>query len=192
MACFDDALSRAVSDATLHRLIESFIANGVVLRPRHIKIIACRILHRNMTDNALRVMIQLHGQVTERHRQTQLSKQGAVDNVTLIDSTELSQFAKALRREVLNNEDWKEKSRTIQISGDSSGSTYSIPRAPTDVVNFVDECGVMLQNIVRWEPSCDLAREELPRGMLKPVPVSSKIKRWFRNHHFFSIFHSCS
>lgn len=42
MACFDDALSRAVSDGALHILLETFIGGGVVMRPRHVRILACR------------------------------------------------------------------------------------------------------------------------------------------------------
>jgi hypothetical protein len=124
IACFDDALSRASADSSLHHLIEHYLASGVVMRPRHIKIIACRILHRNMTANALKVMVHLRRQVSLRKRQTKGTD--PEDEVCQINDAELLDFAKAIKKDVLLNEDWKTKSSTIQLGGGANGGILEI------------------------------------------------------------------
>ncbi|KAI8812963.1 hypothetical protein BJ742DRAFT_767577 [Cladochytrium replicatum] len=68
IACFDDALSRAAGDRDLHALHDIFLDAGVRFRPRHIKILACRVLHRDMASNALHLMKVLRTQLTSHFR----------------------------------------------------------------------------------------------------------------------------
>ncbi|KAJ3143960.1 hypothetical protein HK101_002914, partial [Irineochytrium annulatum] len=63
MACFDDALSRAAAERDLHALHDVYIDAGVQFRPRHVKILACRVLHRDMTGNALHLLQVMRSQV---------------------------------------------------------------------------------------------------------------------------------
>ncbi|KAJ3215575.1 hypothetical protein HDU67_000233 [Dinochytrium kinnereticum] len=68
MACFDDALSRAAAERDLHALHDVFLEAGVQFRPRHVKILACRVLHRDMTANALHLIQVMRAQVTLSYR----------------------------------------------------------------------------------------------------------------------------
>ena len=189
MSCFDDALSRAASDGALHVLLETFVAGGVVMRPRHIRILACRwlslirVLHRNMTHNALRVMRSLRNQVIERKRNTELHNPDGSneDNIDMISRDELILFSDALEREVLKNPDWKQKARTQQLSGDALGTVFTISRMPDDVVNFVEQCDLLLRAI-GLAPSLTLVREGLPRSeMVTEHSSLDRLKYWYRN-----------
>ncbi|KAJ3117924.1 hypothetical protein HDU96_004828 [Phlyctochytrium bullatum] len=68
MASFDDAISRAAADRDLHSLHDVFLEAGVQFRPRHVKILACRVLHRDMTANALHLLQVMRTQVTTNYR----------------------------------------------------------------------------------------------------------------------------
>ncbi|KAJ3103690.1 hypothetical protein HDU97_009943 [Phlyctochytrium planicorne] len=70
IACFDDALSRAAAERDLHALHDVFLEAGVQFRPRHVKILACRVLHRDMTANALHLLQAMRAQVTANFRET--------------------------------------------------------------------------------------------------------------------------
>ncbi|KAJ3292104.1 hypothetical protein HDU79_001740 [Rhizoclosmatium sp. JEL0117] len=63
MACFDDAISRAAAERELHALHDIFLNEGVQFRPRHVKILACRVLHRDMTANALHLLQIMRKQI---------------------------------------------------------------------------------------------------------------------------------
>lgn len=186
-ACFDDALSRAVSDEALHDLLDYFVECGFVMRPRHIKILACRVLHRNMTTNALDVMKLLVLQVRERHRKSLVQQQFPnlqTDIVSLIEPAELALFKEALNRDMLQNREWKERSRSIQLGSGHSGGTYRIDRAPSDVIRFTEEATKLMGDLIYWEKQ--LARietegkETQPKGYTSdtspPVSTTSKFK----------------
>ncbi|KAJ3382750.1 hypothetical protein HDU84_004071 [Entophlyctis sp. JEL0112] len=63
IACFEDAISRAAADRELHALHDVFLEAGVQFRPRHVKILACRVLHRDMTANALHLLHAMREQL---------------------------------------------------------------------------------------------------------------------------------
>ncbi|KAI8851651.1 hypothetical protein BC829DRAFT_441300 [Chytridium lagenaria] len=64
MACFDVVLLLSVTYTLSRRHIEA----GVQFRPRHVKILACRVLHRDMTANALHLLQVMRIQVTALYR----------------------------------------------------------------------------------------------------------------------------
>ncbi|KAJ3124939.1 hypothetical protein HK098_000711 [Nowakowskiella sp. JEL0407] len=63
IACFDDALSRASGDQALHDLHDAYLSAGVKFRPRHVKILACRVLHRDMATNSLGLIKRMKNQL---------------------------------------------------------------------------------------------------------------------------------
>ncbi|KAI8620547.1 hypothetical protein BC830DRAFT_1098788 [Chytriomyces sp. MP71] len=69
MACFDDAISRAAAERELHALHDVFLESGVLFRPRHVKILACRVLHRDMTANALHLLKIMREQIMSSARE---------------------------------------------------------------------------------------------------------------------------
>ncbi|KAJ3073091.1 hypothetical protein HDU98_002236 [Podochytrium sp. JEL0797] len=69
MACFDDAISRAAAEHELHALHDIFLEAGVQFRPRHVKILACRVLHRDMTANALHLLKVMKVQILASARE---------------------------------------------------------------------------------------------------------------------------
>ncbi|KAJ3300024.1 hypothetical protein HDU76_006173, partial [Blyttiomyces sp. JEL0837] len=69
MACFDDAISRAAAERELHALHDVFLDAGVLFRPRHVKILACRVLHKDMVANALHLMKIMRSQVISAARE---------------------------------------------------------------------------------------------------------------------------
>ncbi|KAI9331479.1 hypothetical protein BDR26DRAFT_922096 [Obelidium mucronatum] len=69
MACFDDAISRAAAERELHALHDVFLEAGVQFRPRHVKILACRVLHRDMTANALHLLRVMKQQISASARE---------------------------------------------------------------------------------------------------------------------------
>ncbi len=151
VACFDDALSRAVADDQLHQVIDSYLQHGFVLRPRHIKIISCRILHRNMTGNALKVFLHLKKQLHERHRLTTI--QGLfepIDDILQIERSEMAAFGHALSRDVIRNVDWQERSRTVQLGSGHEGGTFRLESVPADVIRFTDQSTKLLHDIEEW------------------------------------------
>lgn len=164
IACFDDALSRAVADAPLHELLDAFLDSGAVLRPRHVKVLACRILHRNMTFNALHMMLQMSHQVRDRYRATitQLNqaKYPPIDHISQIGKLELVGFRSALASEIVYNTEWKERSRTIQLGTGHHGETFRIDKAPDDVVRFTNEATKLLHDIDGWIKVLTIKEEE--------------------------------
>jgi hypothetical protein len=176
MACFDDAISRAVSDQSLHHLIEQFLDAGVVLRPRHVKIMACRALHRNMTNNALRLISHLRKQVVDRYRKT-LQMNHLNDHITQIHQIELMAFQRALQIDLLENNEWKERSRTVQLGGGSVGGAYRIDRTPQDVVKFTEEGQLLAQFINQCDYS-KLEKEVKPKAILKHMTFLRRAKMY--------------
>ncbi|KAJ3306615.1 hypothetical protein HDV03_004744 [Kappamyces sp. JEL0829] len=183
IACFDDALSRAVGDEALHQVLDSFLQQGFVLRPRHIKILACRVLHRHMTGNALKVMVHLRKQIQERHRLSCIPDICSdADDVAQVRKDELDAFARALAREVAQNNDWKERSKTIQLGSGHAGGTFRIDRAPPDVVRFTEECTKLLGEIESWsrtKSSLFSIRDSKPKSLVEKSPRTffKKFKR---------------
>ncbi len=141
IAVMDDALSRAVSEEELHRLHDSFIEAGFILRPRHIKILACRVLHRNMTQNALHLMRHMRQQVVDRQLQTIVASSSVTPSETAptISLAESIAFRIALNREVLQNEEWRHRLATIQLEGGVRGGAHMLFGAPEDGLKFFDE-----------------------------------------------------
>lgn len=185
VACFDDALSRAVADQTLHDLLDNFLEQGMVLRPRHVKILACRVLHRNMTSNALQIFIHLKKQLQERRRLATSKFSSSFDEITQVHEPELQGFLEALNRDLLLNDDWKTKSSTIQLGGGINGGTYQISRTPTDVLRFIDVGKAIVQDLESWGITC---KENLPKNAVDDVTVFNRIKTycisnnsWFKN-----------
>ncbi|KAI8839055.1 hypothetical protein BJ741DRAFT_647712 [Chytriomyces cf. hyalinus JEL632] len=76
MACFDDAISRAAAERELHALHDVFLESGVRFRPRHVKILACRVLHRDMTSNALHLLKIMRQQILAASREYLKQQQG--------------------------------------------------------------------------------------------------------------------
>jgi hypothetical protein len=176
MACFDDAISRAVSDQSLHHLIETFLDSGVVMRPRHVKIMACRVLHRNMTSNALRLLTHTRKQVIERYRRT-IQMYTTEDHITQIHHDELLAFQNALKVDMLENNDWKERSRTVQLGGGSVGGAYRIDRAPQDVIRFVEQG----QSLSQFIGQCDyskLEKDVKPKAIVKHMTFFKRLKMY--------------
>jgi hypothetical protein len=64
-----DALSRAAAERELHALHDVYIDAGVQFRPRHVKILACRVLHRDMTSNALHLLHVMKSQIVSAARE---------------------------------------------------------------------------------------------------------------------------
>jgi hypothetical protein len=184
IACFDDAISRAVADESLHSLIDVYLEQGMILRPRHVKIIACRVLHRNMTSNGLLLMTHLRYQVIERYRKA-MQFQHMNDFITQIQETEIRGFQKALCVDILENEDWKQKSRTMQLAGGAVGGTFRIERTPSDVVQFTEQA-IQLQKFLNScdfsQSELDLKRERKPKSSLSDMSIFKKIKLYFKLH----------
>ncbi|KAI8896607.1 hypothetical protein BC833DRAFT_596894 [Globomyces pollinis-pini] len=176
IACFDDALSRAVADDYLHELIHYYLDQGIVLRPRHIKILACRVLHRNMTSSALDVLIHLKSQVLERHRISFGPFQNDKDHTTQIQADELTAFHLALHKDFLNNADWKQRSSTMQIQGGLMVGAFRIDRTPRDVTEFIRIGRELSSSIEKWGCASDevLVRDRQPQSM----PETFKLRSW--------------
>jgi hypothetical protein len=175
MACFDDAISRAVADQSLHHLIDTFLDAGVVLRPRHVKILACRVLHRNMTANALKLMIHLRKQVVERYRKA-IQLNHPQDHITQIHQAELLAFGAALKADMLDNQEWKERSRTVQLGGGTTGGAYRIDRAPQDVIRFMEEGTLLSQFISHSNFKKTDTKERKPKSSVGNLTFFRRIK----------------
>ncbi|KAJ3225390.1 hypothetical protein HDU81_007951 [Chytriomyces hyalinus] len=85
MACFDDAISRAAAERELHALHDVFLESGVRFRPRHVKILACRVLHRDMTANALHLLKIMRQQILAASREY-LKQQQLADSENAVGS----------------------------------------------------------------------------------------------------------
>jgi hypothetical protein len=177
MACFDDAISRAVADQSLHHLIDTFLDSGVVLRPRHVKILACRVLHRNMTANALKLMVHLRKQIVERYRKA-IQLNYPQDHITQIHQEELRAFAAALKVDMLDNQEWKERSRTVQLGGGTSGGAFRIDRAPQDVVRFIEEGTLLAQFIAHSDYKKTDTKERKPKSSVGNLTFFRRIKMY--------------
>ncbi|KAJ3417100.1 hypothetical protein HDV05_006959 [Chytridiales sp. JEL 0842] len=167
MACFDDALSRAAAERELHALHDHYLEAGVQFRPRHVKILACRVLHRDMTSNALHLLRVLKTQVLTSAREyaKELSNQNTLfpaplpsyytsttsSTSTLTDvpptsnasiqafrSTFKDTWLKALREEITENAEWDHRMRTTQLEGGPRGGAYRISRPPEDALKFLE------------------------------------------------------
>ncbi|KAI9089801.1 hypothetical protein DFS34DRAFT_382825 [Phlyctochytrium arcticum] len=127
LACFDDALSRAAADRDLHALHDDFIAAGVGFYPRHVKILACRLLHRDMTANALHLLKTLRTQLVESR-----------ESGSMTDSDRLT-WLTTFKEEVTENTEWMHRMRTTQLEGGARGGAYRITRPPDDALRFLED-----------------------------------------------------
>ncbi|KAJ3207096.1 hypothetical protein HK099_000357, partial [Clydaea vesicula] len=129
---FDDAISRAgirfVGDPELHSLHDVFLDAGVKFKPHHVKILACRLLHRDMSANALHLINVLKVQVLSTARQ---------DTFIPVDTIKL--WIRSFKTEVIDNDDWNNRMRTIQLEGGTLGGVYRINRPPEDGLKFLNE-----------------------------------------------------
>ncbi|KAI9333917.1 hypothetical protein DFJ73DRAFT_764208 [Zopfochytrium polystomum] len=190
MACFDDALSRAAAERDLHALHDVYLDAGVQFRPRHVKILACRVLHRDMTANALHLLKVMRSQVVTAAKEyakelvaaavaaaaakaqamqaegggggfsvaesgaspppseppsipsaaaaaAAATAAAAASNVLTPQAREV--WVKALRDEIVDNEEWDHRMRTTQLEGGPRGGAYRISRPPDDALKFLDE-----------------------------------------------------
>ncbi|KAI8591601.1 hypothetical protein BDZ88DRAFT_43014 [Geranomyces variabilis] len=140
-ACYDDALSRAAADRDLHLLHDEFLEAGVRFYPRHVKILACRLLHRDMTANALHLLQALREQVADDR-----------DAGLLFDS-ERDEWLQAVRAEVVDNDEWSHRMRTTQLEGGARGGAYRISRPPDDALRFLDESKEFLAELLPPVPT---------------------------------------
>ena len=155
------------------------------MRPRHIKILACRVLHRNMTSNALDMMMELANQLRERYRKTQVQlKMPNIDDdyISLVEYSELCLFKEALNRDMLQNREWKERSRSIQLGSGHNGGAYRIDRAPSDVIQFTEEGINLLGDLLGWERQRarleQVGKENMPKApALKENSFSLKMNQ---------------
>ncbi|TPX59614.1 hypothetical protein PhCBS80983_g02355 [Powellomyces hirtus] len=135
-ACYDDALSRAAADRDLHLLHDEYLEAGVRFYPRHVKILACRLLHRDMTANALHLLQALREQVADDR-----------DAGCLSDS-ERDDWMQAVRVEVVDNDEWNHRMRTTQLEGGARGGAYRISRPPEDALRFLEESKELLTELL--------------------------------------------
>ncbi|KNC97807.1 uncharacterized protein SPPG_06802 [Spizellomyces punctatus DAOM BR117] len=135
-ACFDDALSRAAADRDLHALHDEFLQSGVRFYPRHVKILACRLLHRDMTANALHLLQVLREQITDDR------------DAGILTDAERSEWLHTLRDEVVENDEWAHRMRTTQLEGGARGGAYRISRPPEDALRFLDEAREMVLDLI--------------------------------------------
>ncbi|KAI8928664.1 hypothetical protein BC831DRAFT_548212 [Entophlyctis helioformis] len=221
VACMDDALSRAVADQELHDLHDAYLDAGFVLRPRHVKILACRLLHRNMTSNALHVFRHMREQVLERQLKTSMednqpfnedqlrvqmqtrqissrsrpsspdsrpstppmqasdsasspsadqsseqpsSAAAPFDDINCISEKELIAFRKALAEEIVDNTEWINRMRTIQLEGGPRGGAVRIDRPPDDGLRFLEDARKLLAELRVPPPSVvSKRRNTLPK-----------------------------
>ncbi|KAI9363963.1 hypothetical protein DFJ73DRAFT_478754 [Zopfochytrium polystomum] len=160
MACFDDAISRASADPDLHALHDVYLTSGIQFSPRHVKIVACRVLHRDMTANALHLLRSMREQVIEKYTQEVDAVRTCLvatianetDQRSLLNKiSDLTQFqiswSKALQEEVVFNTTWEERMRTLQLEGGPRGEAYRILRPPEDSIRFLDEAKSFLAEI---------------------------------------------
>ncbi|ORY49979.1 hypothetical protein BCR33DRAFT_713575, partial [Rhizoclosmatium globosum] len=162
MACFDDAISRAAAERELHALHDIFLNEGVQFRPRHVKILACRVLHRDMTANALHLLQIMrkqiitaarlqHDQSTANNAVTGDAKSGSLSssfkasadltiaNVTPMTPELRQEWINAFQDEVTGSDEWKNRMETTQLEGGPRGGAFRITRPPEDAVRFLEE-----------------------------------------------------
>ncbi|KAJ3062515.1 hypothetical protein HK102_008744, partial [Quaeritorhiza haematococci] len=156
-ASFDDALSRAVADRELHALHDIYLDAGVRFRPRHVKILACRVLHRDMTGNALHLMRVMRTQLANGgalgSHHTTTSPTSPTSTTPFTDDTDPTEWLTRLREEIVDNPEWIRRMKTTQLEGSSStqssshhnhnagggGGAYRLSRPPEDGLRFLDE-----------------------------------------------------
>ncbi|KAI8822882.1 uncharacterized protein EV422DRAFT_565739 [Fimicolochytrium jonesii] len=168
-ACFDDAISRAAADRDLHLLHDEFLESGVQFFPRHVKILACRLLHRDMTANALHLLQALREQVTDSR------------DAGLLADSERKEWVQALRDEVVDNDEWKHRMRTTQLEGGARGGAYRITRPPHDAIAFLDEANKFYEEMLVPIPT--IATVVLRNAsMRRPSPPtrSPSMKSWVK------------
>ncbi|KAJ3046277.1 hypothetical protein HDV00_000090 [Rhizophlyctis rosea] len=172
LACFDDALSRASADRDLHAVHDTFLEAGVQFHPRHVKILACRVLHRDMTANALHLLRALRAQVSQELQED-----------TLTDE-EREGWARALQEEVVGNEEWDHRMRTTQLEGGARGGAFRITRPPEDALLFLGEAREMLGEVLPMIVM-GLGRRNSSRSTRQTSPsVKTWVKRmsiWWRD-----------
>eukprot|EP00842_Homolaphlyctis_polyrhiza_P002410 jgi/Hompol1/316/HPOL_002465-RA len=163
----DDALSRAVADQELHELHDQFLDAGFVLRPRHVKILACRVLHRNMTGNALHVFRVLREQLLDRQLKTAMDPDCRVtingnsneapmfvtDDINCVGEKEMIAFRRALSDEIVDNAEWSTRMHTLQLEGGPRGGAIRIDRPPEDGLRFLEEARRLLGTPALPHPS---------------------------------------
>ncbi|KAJ3279604.1 hypothetical protein HK104_001304 [Borealophlyctis nickersoniae] len=169
MASFDDALSRAAADRDLHNLHHQYLDSGVKFHPRHVKILACRVLHRDMTSNALHLLRVLRAQVV------------ADLDAGVLDDVDRDAWIRALRDEIVNNDEWDHRMRTTQLEGGARGGAFRISRPPEDAVMFLEEARDMVLDIMPlYETGSGgprLARKNSGRSSRGSASVRTWVKR---------------
>ncbi|KAJ3332312.1 hypothetical protein HDU76_000642 [Blyttiomyces sp. JEL0837] len=196
MACFDDALSRAAAERDLHALHDIYLDAGVQFRPRHVKILSCRVLHRDMTSNALHLMKVMRSQVISGAREyvkemmtlynanrasaaslSYVTNKAGSMSTNALDSLESGhgnhqdnnmpsmqseakcgpirmtpevreQWVRALKEEIIENEEWDHRMRTTQLEGGPRGGAYRISRPPEDALRFLEEAREFATDLV--------------------------------------------
>ncbi|KAJ3217168.1 hypothetical protein HDU67_008388 [Dinochytrium kinnereticum] len=171
MACFDDALSRAAAERDLHALHDVFLAAGVQFRPRHVKILACRVLHRDMTANALHLFQAMRAQVSSAYRATH---------------AELKNWVQSLRDEITENEEWDHRMRTTQLEGGPRGGAYRISRAPEDGIRFLEEAREFILDLTPPPPSAEKKGKSNGRFRASVVIGRASLERKISSTSFLS------
>ncbi|KAJ3055194.1 hypothetical protein HK097_011270 [Rhizophlyctis rosea] len=164
LASFDDALSRAAADRDLHAVHDTFLESGVKFFPRHVKILACRVLHRDMTSNALHLLRVLRTQVS----------QDLLDETLSDDDREA--WARALQEEVVGNEEWDHRMRTTQLEGGARGGAFRISKPPEDALMFLNESRELLADLLPVSVT-GLRRRDSSRSSRQTSP---SMKTWVR------------
>lgn len=150
-------LSRAVADTELHSLLEIFVDAGVLFQLHHIKILACRLLHRGMSANAVKMIQACRDQVLAR-------------------SVNRREWELTLKREVLENTSWNERVSTIQIEGGVGGGVFRIHGIPKDGITFIQIVNSFVQELNEGTGRVVERRASMPFA----PPTEVKLGRWKR------------
>ncbi|KAI9204566.1 uncharacterized protein BJ171DRAFT_424033 [Polychytrium aggregatum] len=157
-ACFDDAISRAVAHRELHQLHNVYVERGIRFYPRHIKILACRVLHRDMTNNALFLF--------------RILKEQALASQIDMDADEKAAWIQALQSEICDNQDWIHRMRTLQLEGGTRGKVYPLQRPPEDGTVFLEEAQELL--VALDPPPPTLKRTRSGRSIIQGTRHSAR------------------
>ena len=171
VACMDDALSRAVADPELNDVHFLYLEAGFIFRPRHIKILACRVLHPTMSKNAFDLLKCLGQQVFSRiGKQKTLSLDRIVPLGDQISFLEGVGFRKAFLEHVFSLE-WRQRVSTI----DSNELA----------LKFLDECR-RIDDSLNYPTDTDprLSQDSVHshEKRKRSFSWSKKIKRWWKKY----------
>ncbi|KAJ1561877.1 hypothetical protein HK096_003005 [Nowakowskiella sp. JEL0078] len=195
IACFDDALSRASGDPALHELHDVFLAAGVRFRPRHVKILACRVLHRDMAANSLglimKLRVQLLGSLIGNNCVERITRECSGDPAAVTDPVpatimklenikyyqypedvdeygNLMDWLKLLKDEIAGNKEWIERMNKTQLEGGPRGGMYRLAQPPEDGIKFLAEAGSIIDEANRTIATAIAQRRtSLSRGVSK-------------------------